>query len=296
MPYRKWLAGLGVVAVLLGAGLLRGWLVPASRGDLAPEAYGWRLRWPWAPRAEVTVFFPTTDGAPFVAVARAVDEATPLTALKELAAGPAPGSGLGPALPSGLIIQSVDVEGGTATVRVAGAVPDEGALAVMARTLQGHATAMSVIFDDGSAVGPIPVPVGDEVTYLWRGLPVPVAADGVAGDPARAVARLLDGPAPTGADALPGGISLAGVRVKGDLATVSLTLSPGVTEELTAGRWEFAAHAMAIVYTLTDQPGIRRVQFDFPDLPEAARRNCRTPLGVPLVRPDAEAGRAKGGA
>lgn len=290
MRLRGVLVFLAVMAVLGGGALLRGWLVPASRGDLAPEAYGWRLRWPWAPKAEVTVFFPTPDGAALAAVRRTVPEATPLAALRELAAGPSPGSGLGSALPPGLVIESVSVVDGVATVRVSEAVLDEAALAVMARTLSGYATSMT----DGRRSVPVPGVVS-QVTYLWRGLPVPVAAD-VAGDPGRAVARLLEGPAPAGIDPLPAGVGLGGVEVKGDLARVSLKLSPGVTAELAAGRWQFAPYAMSIVYTLTDLPGIRRVQFEFPDLPAEARRNCRTPLGVPLVRPDAEPGLAKGGA
>ena len=284
-------------AVLVGGALLRGWLVPASRSDLAPEAYGWRLRWPWAPGAAVTVYFPTPEGA-LVAVRRTVPEATPLAALQELAAGPAPGSGLLAALPDGLVVEDVAVDNGVATVKVSGLEPGREAVALMARALTGQATTVRLVEAGGGGrvLGQAEVPAtgGGQVTYLWRGQPVPVPAPEVAGDPAAAVRRLLAGPPPPGVDALPEGIRLLGVSVEGDLARVSLGLAPAVTEELTAGRWQFAPQAMALVYTLTDQPTIRRVQFDFPELPAAARRNCRTPLGVPLVRPDAEPGRAKG--
>jgi spore germination protein GerM len=298
MRARKVLAALGVVAVLLGGALLRGWLVPAGRGDLAPEAYNWRLRLPWAPRAAVTLFFPTPDGAALVAVRRTVAEATPLVVLQELAAGPSPESGLGPALPPGVLVDTVAVADGVATVHASGATLGDGDLAAMARTLAGQATALRVVLASGQTLGPVEVPAaptpGGQVTYLWRGLPVPAAAPAVAGDPSGAVRRLLEGMPPAGIEAMPGDVRLAGLDVRGDTARVSLELSPGVIAELTAGRWQFAPHAMAIVYTLTDQPGIRRVQFDFPNLPPEARRNCKTPLGVPLVRPDPEPARAKG--
>jgi spore germination protein GerM len=283
---------LGVIAVLLGGALLRGWLVDTSRGDMAPEASGWRLRWPWTPQAEVTVFFPTPEGAQ-VSVRRTVAEATPLAALRELAAGPVPDSGLVPALPPGLVVEEVAVDGGIATVRVSGGEVGPEAAALMARSL-ASVTAVRVVMAEGRALDPVAVPPSSpQVTYLWRGRPVPVAA-AAAADPTGAVRRLLEGPPPPGVDPMPFGLTLLGVSVDGDLAKVSLGIAPGVVEELVAGRWQFAPQAMAMVYTLTDQPGVRRVQFEFPDLPAAARRNCRTPLGVPLVRPDAEPGLAKG--
>jgi hypothetical protein len=228
-----------------------------------------------------------------------VEAATPLAALRELAAGPAPESGLAPVLPAGLVVDAVSVESGAATVRVSGPAPESAVVAsAMGRTLSGQfrVTALRLEYAGGPSVGPVAVSdsfSGGRVTYLWRGLPVPVAATLPDGPdrPAAALRRLLAGPAAPGVDELPAGVRLLSVQVKGDLARVSLGLSPDLTTELVAGRWQFAPHAMAVVYTLTDLPGIRRVQFDFPNLPPEARRNCKTPLGVPLVRPDAEAGR-----
>ncbi len=295
--------GVTLLVIVAGA-LLRGWLVPADRGDLAPEAYGWRLRLPWAPKAQVRVAYPAADGSLWVEVRRNVSEATPLAALRELAAGPAPDSGLAPALPEGMRIESVEVDGSAAVVTVAGWDPQPGdraesaVLSAMSRTLAGQFPVgqLTLKTPSGRTIGPAPITdpfAGGKVSYLWQGLPVPVAAALPAGAerPAAAVKTLLTTPAPPGADSLPPGVSLLGVAVSGDTAKVSLGLSPGNVQELIAGRWQFAPYAMAVVHTLTEIPGIRRVQFDFPDLPAEARRQCRTPLGVPLVRPDAEASR-----
>jgi hypothetical protein len=294
-------AGLAVILVLVSGALLRGWLVPASRGDLAPEAYHWRLDWPWSPKAEVAVAFPLPHNAPgapdvWTIVRRQVPQATPLAALQELAAGPAPESGLQPvAPPRARVMQATAGADGVVTAQVEGWEPDPLALEAMARTV---GTAVKAVDPSGRPLGAAPAPVaaGGTVTYLWRGMAVPVPATLPDGPdrPAAAVKRLLAGAPPEGVDPMPEGVTLAGVELKGDVAKVSLNLSEGVTQELVAGRWQFAPHAMAIVYTLTDLPGIRRVQFDFPNLPPEARRNCRTPLGVPLQRPDAESARAKG--
>lgn len=294
---------LAVGLVILVGALLRGWLVPAHRGDLSPEAYGWRLRLPWANKATVTVYFPIPEGDAWVAVRRVVPAGTPLAVVREVVAGPAPDSELGRPLPASARVGRVDVADGVATVQIDGWEPNpasaEAALALeaMARSLQGSASAVKVVTGAGRTLGPVAALAPRAVvTYLWRGLPVPLAVDLPSGPDriAAAVRRLLTGPAPVGIDAMPDGVSLVGVQVKGDLARVSLSLTPGLIAELTAGRWQFAPHAMAMVYTLTNQPAIRRVQFDFLNLPPEARRNCRTPLGVPLVRPEAEQARAKG--
>lgn len=294
------------VVITLGGALLRTWLVPAQRGDLAPEAYNWRLRLPWSPREQVTLAFPTPDGNLWVSVRRSVPKATPLVVLRELAAGPPPGSGLVPALPAGAVVAGVTVNDAVATIHMSGwePAPEDPAVAetltTMARTLAGQfpLTGLRAATASGRSLGSVPVPdtPSGHVTYLWQGRPVPVAASLPDGPdrPAEAVRRLLAGPAPVGVEGKPEGISLLSVQVRGDLARVALDLSPANTQALTAGRWLFAPHAMAMVYTLTDLPGIRRVQFDFPSLPPAARRQCRTPLGVPLVRPEPEAALAKG--
>jgi len=270
---------LAVGALILLGTLLRGWLVPAHRGDLSPEAYGWRLRLPWAAKAVVTVYFPVPDGDAWAAMRRVVPEATPQAALRELAAGPAPESGLGLVLPATARFGRVDVANGVAVVQVDGwepsAVEAVQPLEAMARALQAWAGSVKVVTTTGRVLG-ASAPTGPRaaVTYLWRGLPVPLPVDLPDGSalPAAAVDRLLKGPAPAGVDAMPGGVSLLEVQIKGDLAKVALGLTPALTQELTAGRWQFAPYAMAIVYTLTDQPAIRRVQFDFPNLPPAARR------------------------
>lgn len=301
---------LAVLAVLTAGALLRGWLIPAYRGDLAPEAHAWRLRLPWMPSAEVTLAFPTPDDRLWVTVRRRVPEATPLVALRELAAGPAPGSGLARALPEGMAIGQVSITGDTAEIHLAetGPVPDgiDGTggspqarrmLSALSRTLGESFSVGSirVLSSDGkfiagtSTAGEATV-LGSRVFYLWQGRPVPVSVDlpDNSERPAAAVRRLLAGPAPSGAQEAPPGVTILDVRVDGDLAKVYLGLAPPLVSELTAGRWLFAPHAMAIVYTLTDLPGIKRVQFEFPNLPPEARRQCRTPLGVPLVRPDPE--------
>lgn len=294
-----------VVLVVLTGALLRGWLVPAHRGDLAPEAYGFRLRLPWRAKGEVTVFFPTPEGGLQVAVRRAVSEPTPLAALRELAAGPAPESGLAPALPAGLSVDSVTLDGTAVSVSVSGWDPAhddpsvEPALGAMTRTLgglPGGLTTLALTTPSGHRLGPTAIePPAGGVIYLWRGLPVPTPAALPTGTdrPAAAVTAVLTQPAPAGADPMPPGVRLLGIQVKGDTAKVSLDLSPGNVQELIAGRWQFAPYAMALVHTLTELESIRRVQFDFPNLPPEARRQCRTPLGVPLVRPDAERPRGR---
>lgn len=304
--WRRTAVGVLATVVLIMAGvLLRGWLVPAHRGDLAPEAHNWRLRLPWAPGEQVRLAFPTPNGSLWVSVRRSVPTATPLAALRELAAGPPPGAGLAAVLPAGAVVADVTADGGVATIHLTSwePAPDDpaatAALAAMARTLAGQfpLTELRAVTASGRILGPVALAAPDShVTYLWHGRPVPVTAALPDGPdrPAEAVRRLLAGPAPAGVEGRPDGVSLLNVAVRGDVALVSLDLSPAGTHELIAGRWLFAPHAMAIVYTLTDLPGIRRVQFDFPNLPPAARRQCRTPLGVPLVRPDPEPALGKG--
>lgn len=294
--------GLGVAVLLIGA-LLRGWLVPASQGGLSPEAYGWRLRLPWAAREEVVIAFPVEGGKVWGTVRRAVPEATPLAAVRELVAGPVPGSGLQPIFTPGARVTGVAIANGVARVTIEGWDPPAHdpsiprALRAVARALAGHAKEAEIEIPS-ETLGPVMVPeaAGDQVSYLWRGAPVRVPAELPAGEgrAEAAVQRLFAGPVPDGVEGMPSGIGLLGVEVKGDLAKVSLSLSPALTQELVAGRWQFAPYAMSMLYTLTDQPGIKRVQFEIPNLPAEAKRNCRTPLGRPMVRPDAEKSRAKG--
>lgn len=302
---QAWRWPLLALVLLLAGGLLRGVAVPAGRADVAPAGRFGQIRWPWAPAATVTVWFPDDTGRHLVPVARRVAAATVRAALAELAAGPVPGRGLAPALPAGTALTAAaaapdghagaDLAGGAALtelqrealVRTLGALP--GATAVRV-THNGQ-----VLFS-----GPPPVPAPGDLTvyYLHRGLPLPVTRPAPAGtDPyVAAVNAVLHGAPPPDVDWLPAGVELESLAVKGGTAHVRLRFSPALAARVEAGAWNFAPYYMALVYTLTEFPEIKKAQFDFTGLTAVALKQCRTPLAVPLLRPEPEPGRWRAGA
>lgn len=274
---RRWFPGFAVLAALLAGAGLRA---------LATSP----------PRAVVVVYFQDPEGRYLVPVARSVQAATPAAALAELLAGPAPGSPLAPTLAPGTRVDLAG-DGGEWT---ANPVPDPGRLGreAIARSLLSvpGVGAVAVAGRRWTAADLAPAPGEVLVYYPYRGVPVPVrrtipARTGLQAMQAALAAFLTQLP-PPGLDGPPPGISLVDLSVEGDVARVRLGFSPELARAMAAGAWNFSPYAMSVIYTLTEFPGIRRVQFDFPGLTAAALRQCRTPLSVPLPRPDPERGRA----
>ncbi|HYF90618.1 MAG TPA: GerMN domain-containing protein [Symbiobacteriaceae bacterium] len=240
----------------------------------------------------VTLYFPDLEQSRLVGVARAVTRATPEATVAELVAGPAPDTPLLPALPAGARVE-VTGEDGNLTLTV-DPVPGPLAREALARSVLGLPSVRSVIVAGRrwTADEVRPAPGESLVYYPDRGLPAAVptplpATDGVDGMRA-AVTAFLTNPPPSGLAGPPAGITLADLTVKGDVAHVRLSLSPDLTRTLTAGGWNFSPYYMSVIYTLTEFPGIRRVQFEFTGLTAVALQQCRTPLSVPLPRPAPE--------
>lgn len=320
----RWLT-LGLAMVFLG-GVLKGVAVPSGSAATDPAAHFGALRWSFGRRAAVQVYFPDRSGQWLIPVARSVREATPAAALAELAAGPAPGGGLAPALPPDWRVAAVSLQGDTAHVALAtggtGAPAPgtavEGApagvsdvAAALAATLRAAAPQVNhvALTVDGRTDGRFPAAnplnggrapdAGEEAVtlyYLLGGRPLPVPAGLPAGPdlPRRTLEHLLAAPAPGGVPWIPPGVSLEGFAVRRGVAHVRLRLSPDLASLVEAGVWNFAPYYMGVVYTLTQFPDIRKVQFEFAGLTALALRQCRTPLSVPLVRPGPETGRSKG--
>lgn len=301
--FRHWRWSLLAVVLLLTGALLRGVAVPAGRADVSPAGQFGTLRWPWAPAAAVRVWFPDESGRYLIPVDRRVPLATPAAALAELAAGPAPGRGLAPALPPGTAA-SVQVQGAHATIALTGDPPGPLQQEALLRTAAGWpGMARVTVTANGRpllADRPLVPAAGPNnllVYYLYRGNPLPVARPAPAGADryAAAVAEVLQGPPPAGVDWLPAGVSLESLAVAGGTARVRLHFSPDLVARVEAGAWNFAPYYMAVVYTLTEFPDIKKVQFEFAGLTAAALRQCRTPLAVPLLRPEPEPGRGRAG-
>ncbi len=303
----RWLA---LVAVLVVAGaLLRGVAIPTGRTDVAPAGQFGKIRWPWAPTAAVTVWFPDDSGHYLLPVARAVPEATAAAAVAEWAAGPVPGRGLVPALPTGMTVTGVQVDGDRAEVALASAGAALNELQTEALTLTlGSVPGVQqlTVTQDGREllrdrpVGAAAAPAGGDqvrVYYLYRGQPLPVSRplQPGASPQTAAVEQVLHGTPPEGVDWLPAGVDLDALELKGNTAHVRLRFSPALAARVEAGEWNFAPYYMAVVYTLTDFPEITKVQFAFTGLTAAALKQCRTPLAVPLLRPEPERARGRAG-
>lgn len=301
MRVYAWRWPLAAAALLLAGALLRGLAVPAGAADLAPAARFGRLHWPRS-AAAVRVWFPDATGRFLIPVWRAVASASPAAALAELAAGPAPGQGLLPTLPAGSRARVQVGEAGHATVDLTGGQPPLPLQReALIRTVAGAPGVGQVsIRHDGVTLAEqvaVQPPASDQVTvyYLYRGLPLPVARGVQPGEePMASAARAVLGePPPAGVNWLPGGVEMESLRVKGSTAHVRLRFSPELGARVEAGEWNFAPYYMALVYTLTEFPGIERVQLEFQGLTAAALRQCRTPLAVPLVRPEPEPARGR---
>lgn len=249
------------------------------------------------PRTLVTVYFTETEQRFLVPVTRAVGEATPAVALAELLAGPLNGTSLAPAVATATRIDLAQADGRV----VVTASPEPGPMGqeAIARTLLSlpgvHSVSVSGrLWTETAALAPeglrpVYYPYGAIPVPVWR----PLAAEGSGVEAMRAaLLAFLHDPPPPGLHAPPPGVQLADLVVKGDVAHVQLEFSPEIARAITAGAWNFAPYYLSVIYTLTEFPGIRRVQFDFPGLTAVALAQCRTPLSIPLPRPEPERGRS----
>ncbi|HEY3365179.1 MAG TPA: GerMN domain-containing protein [Symbiobacteriaceae bacterium] len=275
---------------------LRRWLTLSLILAVLVVGLGLRLLVNRPPGAVLTIYYPDREGRRLVGVARAVKAATAETAVAELLAGPAPGGPLAAALPaSSRVVLSGPATDLVVAVTPSAAPPGEEALA---RTLLGL-TGMQSVTVSGRRWTAADVAPGTGQTlvyYPYRGVPVPVirslpATQGVQGMQAAVADFLTDAP-PQGLYGPPPGISLVDLTVKGDAAHVRFALAPDLARTLAAGGWNFSPYYMSVIYTLTEFPGIHRVQFEFTGLSAAALQQCRTPLSIPLSRPEPEKGRS----
>ncbi|HEY3365552.1 MAG TPA: GerMN domain-containing protein [Symbiobacteriaceae bacterium] len=240
----------------------------------------------------VTLYFPDLAESRLVGVARAIRPATPTAAVAELVAGPSPGTPLKPALSAAARV-TVSGERGELTVTVE-PPPSPLAQEALARTLLGLPSVRAVTMAGRRWTVEAVSPAAGEalVYYPYRGLPVGVPmrlaqTAGVDGMRAAISAFLTKSP-PLGLSAPPNGVTLADLTVRDDVALVRFTFSPDLARTVAAGGWNFSPYYMSVIYTLTEFPGIRRVQFEFTGLSAAALQQCRTPLAVPLPRPSPE--------
>lgn len=279
MSGRRWLSALAISVALLAGAALR-FLASAPPG------------------ATVVAYFPDAEGRYLIPVTRSVRESTPGAALSELLAGPNQESPLAPVLAPGVRAELAQ-QGGEWTVT---AETDLAPLAreAIARTILSVPAVQAVTVGDRRWTSADFSPAGGQalIFYPYRGMPVPVlralpAGSSDANAMEAALNAYLSGPPPPGLLGPPSGVGLAGVSVKGDVAHVRLNFSPELTAAVLAGAWNFSPYYLSVIYTLTEFPGIRRVQFDFPGMTAAALRQCRTPLSVPLPRPDPEGGAAR---
>lgn len=278
------------VALLFLGATLKGLAVDGSRADLTPEARLGQLSWPPWQSAVVTVYFPEAETGRLTPVARQVSAATPEAALAELAAGPVPGRRLVPALPDGVSLALVHLDaadGGRAEIAAAGGPLPRRSLEAIAQTLGVRQVEVR-----GGPVYRREVTV-NRLYFVDRGLPVPVDLPGPQLSPRAAAEALLLTPGPDGVLGMPPGISLDAFEVKGATAFVRLRFSPELTALVESGLWNFTPYYMGLVYTLTEFPEIRQVRFEVADLSPLARKQCRTPLAVPLRRPTPEAARTR---
>ncbi len=288
MVLRAYRWPVAALIVLVAGALLKSIAVPAGRADVTPEARVGRFAWPWGARAVVTVYFPQEETGYLIPVDRAVEAATPEAALAELAAGPAEGRGLEPAIPPGVKLRGVTVEGERAVVMAEGGPLPEHTLRAIAYSLGVSRVRTG---DQEVAVET----AGTRLYYVSRGQPFPVVLPDRTLTPRQAIEALLTEPPPEGLPWVPPGVSVDALEVRRGVAYLRLRFTPELQKLVESGVWNFSSYYMGVVYTLTEFEGIEKVRFEFAGLSPLALKQCRTPLAVPLTRPGPEPGRAQGG-
>ncbi|MBI4456296.1 MAG: GerMN domain-containing protein [Acidobacteria bacterium] len=258
--------------------------------------------------ATVTLYFTDAEGRYLVPVSRFIKASSNIerVALEELIRGPERGSVLAPSVPREQTLRSVAVRSGIAYVELGGYQVGDMAKKAMIHTLTDLPGIRQVMlsWDDKETEGALSRPrcinaekhqasTGSDNTrpvilyFLSQGNLVPVTRKvGVTEDlPLAALQEFLNGPLPDGGlTGPPSGIQLLNLHVANGVAHVRLRFDEQLQSLMERGVWNFYPYHSAVIYTLTEFPQIRRVQFDFVGLTPEAVAGCQTP-SIPLARP-----------
>ncbi len=299
-PKRRlaWLVG-GILVLLIGA-ILRSFADQPVVADL-------RAWLPWFNQPTVTLYFPDATNKLLIPVTRpvATAEDLPQVALDELRRGPQADSPLRRALPVDLTVTLTAVAAGVAYVDLAGAAVtalDAQATAVAAQALEQTLLALpqldQVVFTvDGrpwTALTDAKVEATarqDALLYYVYGdylAPVTAALQGEGDLLQQVVQTYLQGPpAEQPLAGLPPDTHLLALTFNQEngLVSVNFSYTQAVRELALADPHQMRLLLTALIYTLTEQTGVKAVMLDFEGQSQLGLGQCSSLLRTPQIRP-----------
>jgi len=299
-PKRRLAWLVGSVLVLLTGAILRSFADQPVVADLS----AWL---PWFNQPTVTLYFPDTTNKLLIPVTRpvATTEDLPRVALAELQRGPQANSPLRRALPAGLTVALTAVAAGVAYVDLAGAAVtalDAQTTAVAVQALEQTLLALPqldlVVFTvDGrpwTALTDAKVEAAarqDVLLYYVYGdylAPVTVALQGEGDLLQQIVQTYLQGPpAEQPLTGLPPDTRLLALTFNQEngLVYVNFSYTPAVRDLALAAPHQMRLLLTALIYTLTEQPGVKAVMLDFEGQSQLGLGQCSSLLRTPQIRP-----------
>lgn len=299
-PKRRLAWLMGSVLVLLTGAILRSFADQPVVADL-------RAWLPWFNQPTVTLYFPDRSNKLLIPVTRPVASAEdlPQVALDELRRGPQADSPLQSALPADLTVTLTTVAAGVAYVDLAGAAVsalDEQATAVVTQSLEQTLLALpqldQVVFTVGGRPWTALTDAQAEATarqdalfyYVYGAYlaPVTVAMQGEGDLLQQVVQAYLQGPpAEQPLTGLPPDTRLLALTFNQEngLVYVNFSYTQAVRNLALADPNRMRLLLTALIYTLTEQPGVKAVMLDFEGQSQLGLGQCSSLLRTPQLRP-----------